>query len=132
MVDGEGKRASLESLWRVYEVHGQNLRHVGRACASSKHERGGVYRLLEDLRSQFEPCKSSHRCRVGCSYSDVYPPVHHLPARTIFTFDDQKLSAHCRQMTSDGEVCLGVLCTLQFLAVVMCCGESEQNISRWC
>jgi hypothetical protein len=38
-------------------------------------------------------------------------------ARTIFTFDDHKLPAHCRQMTPDGEVCLGVLCALQFLAV---------------
>jgi hypothetical protein len=31
-----------------------------------------IYKLEDDLRSQFGLYKSSHRCRVGC-YSVVYP-----------------------------------------------------------
>jgi hypothetical protein len=42
------------------------------ACASFKYARDGIYKLLEDLRSQFELYKSSHECRMGC-YSVVYP-----------------------------------------------------------
>jgi hypothetical protein len=42
------------------------------ACASFKYARNGIYKLEDDLRSQFGLYKSSHRCRVGC-YSVVYP-----------------------------------------------------------
>jgi hypothetical protein len=31
---------------------------------------------------------------VGYSYSVVNAPVHHLPLRIIFTFDDQKGPVH--------------------------------------
>jgi hypothetical protein len=81
-MDGiEGKCASPEFAASNESTKStETLRHVGQACACSTHTHVGVYRLLEDLRSQFEPCESSHRCRGGYSYSDVYPPVHNQPS----------------------------------------------------
>src|SRR5208282_1725438 len=59
----------------------EDLKALERASASFKNTLVGIYKLLEDLRSQFELYESSHRCREGYCYSVVYP-VHlsHLPS----------------------------------------------------
>ena len=111
----EGKRASLESGASSESTNSvrETVRHVGRACACSKNTRVGVYKLLEDLRSQFEPCESSHRCRVGYSYSDVYPPVHHLPCTQYSPLTVRSGGF----LIWDGERCLEARCAMQLLVV---------------
>jgi hypothetical protein len=99
----EGARVSSLGQAASLQVHRERARHVARACACSKHTRAGVYKLLEDLRSQFEPCESSHRCRVGCSYSDVYPLVHNhtVPCTRYSPFDSPVGRVHGRSMNAE-------------------------------
>lgn len=65
------------------------LKAVERACASFKYTSYAIYKLLDDLRSQFELYKSSHRRRVGC-YKLVYGHLLRLSPHEIITFVPQK------------------------------------------
>ena len=71
------------------------LEAMAEARASFAHSRIGIYKLLKDLRSQFEPCASSHRCSHGvlqrCIFSTKCAPLLNLLrlphlSHSIFTF----------------------------------------------
>jgi len=134
MEEREGARVSSLGQAASLQVHRERARHVARACACSKHTRAGVYKLLEDLRSQLEPCESSHRCRVGYSYSDVYPLVHNhtVPCTRYSPFDSPVGRVHGRSMNAECGRCLDARCAVQFLGCTVHRRRDvrRQNISR--
>jgi hypothetical protein len=70
-INMDRKLKAWRTCWRFPSSSGADastqlgLGVSARACASSRQAMTGIYKLLKDLRSQFELCASSKRCSHG-------------------------------------------------------------------